>query len=190
MNRPVAKTTTHFFDLTLKKMLSHFRFKHKDNANGTGGSSGSLVLLLFMRFSRDCTEISLFESSDDYGSRLGVLGHSACGPALTFSDIVPGKGLRQPLRLSHSFFMDGACLVFLLPAFTYLGHDCQGLLSPCDGSACVHKLYLGLYSHSKELISFKLAMKLDTTAFYNLILVLMTLTCPEGHREMRKLKHM
>ena len=35
--------------------------------------------------------------------------------------------------------------VFLLPAFTRLGHECQDLLS-----ACVHKLDLGLYSHPKE----------------------------------------
>ena len=34
--------------------------------------------------------------------------------------------------------------VFLLPAFTRLGHECQDLLSLCDG------LDLGLYSHLKE----------------------------------------
>ena len=41
--------------------------------------------------------------------------------------------LIQPLRLSHSVFVDGACWVcFLLPAFTHLGHERQDLLSPCN----------------------------------------------------------
>ena len=53
----------------------------------------------------------------------------------------------QPLR-SHSVFMDGACWVyFLLPTFTRLGHECQDLLSLCNG---MHRLDLGLYSHPKE----------------------------------------
>ena len=39
--------------------------------------------------------------------------------------------------------------VFLLPAFTRLGHKRQDLLSPCDGTACVHRLDLGLYPHLK-----------------------------------------
>ena len=39
--------------------------------------------------------------------------------------------------------------VFLLPAFTRLGYECQDLLSPCDGMH-VHKPDFGLYSHSKE----------------------------------------
>ena len=86
------KTGNAFLRLDFQK-LSHFRFEHKDNANGAGGSSGSLVLLLFTRFSRDCTEISLFGSSEVYRSRPDVLGRSACGPARTFSDVAPGKGL-------------------------------------------------------------------------------------------------
>ena len=47
--------------------------------------------------------------------------------------------------------MDGACLVclFLLPAFTCLGHECQDLLS-VRWNACGHRLDLGLYSHPKE----------------------------------------
>ena len=90
--RPVSKTGNAFLRLDFKK-LSHFRFEHKDNANGAGGSSRSLVLLLFTRFSRDCTEISLFGSSEVYRSWPDVLGRSARGPARTFSDIVPGKGL-------------------------------------------------------------------------------------------------
>ena len=43
--------------------------------------------------------------------------------------------------------------VFLLPAFTRLGHGCQDVLSPWDGMhACVHRLDLGLYSHLKEFL--------------------------------------
>ena len=41
---------------------------------------------------------------------------------------------------------------FLLPAFTRLGHECQDLLSLCDGMH-VHRLDLGLYSHPKEFFS-------------------------------------
>ena len=41
--------------------------------------------------------------------------------------------LIQPLRWSHSVFVDGACWVFLLPAFIRLRHERQDLLSPCDG---------------------------------------------------------
>ena len=40
--------------------------------------------------------------------------------------------LIQPLRKSDSVFVDGACWVCLLPAFTHLRHKCQDLLSPCD----------------------------------------------------------
>ena len=34
-----------------------------------------------------------------------------------------------------TFRLHGWCMlsVLLLPAFTYLGHECQDLLSPCDG---------------------------------------------------------
>ena len=34
-----------------------------------------------------------------------------------------------------TFRLRGWCMlgVFILPAFTRLGHECQGLLSPCDG---------------------------------------------------------
>ena len=95
--RPVSKTSNAFLRLDFKK-LSHFRFEHKNNTNGAGGSSGSLVLLLFMRFSRDCTEISLFGSSEVYRSRLDVFGRSARGPAWTFSDVAPGKGLNKERR--------------------------------------------------------------------------------------------
>ena len=40
--------------------------------------------------------------------------------------------------------------VFLLLAFTCLGHECQDLLSPCDGMhVCTD---LGVYSHPKEFL--------------------------------------
>ena len=34
-----------------------------------------------------------------------------------------------------TFLLRGLCIlgVFLLPAFTHLGHECQDLLSPCNG---------------------------------------------------------
>ena len=37
--------------------------------------------------------------------------------------------------------------VFFLPAFTCLGHECQDLLSPCDG---MHVCTNSLCSHPKE----------------------------------------
>ena len=92
-NRPVSKTGNVFLRLDFK-ILSHFCFEHKDDVNGAGGSSRSLVLLLFTRFSWDCTEISLFGSSEVYWSWPDVLGFSAHGPALMFSDVAPGKGLK------------------------------------------------------------------------------------------------
>ena len=103
---PSRKPATRFFDFDFQK-LSHFRFEHKDNANGAGGSSGSLVLLLFTRFSRDCTEISLFGSSEVYRSQPDVLGRSAREPARTFLDVAPGKGLRNMVVVAQS------CLQFL-----------------------------------------------------------------------------
>ena len=50
-----------------------------------------------------------------------------------------------------TFHLHGWCMlgVFLLLAFTCLGHECQDLMSLCDGmNEC--RLDLGLYSHSKE----------------------------------------
>ena len=40
--------------------------------------------------------------------------------------------------------------VFLLPAFTRLGHECQDLFEPGRWNAFVHRLDLGLYSHPTE----------------------------------------
>ena len=40
--------------------------------------------------------------------------------------------------------------VFLLPAFTRLGHERQGSFESLRWNACVHRLDLGLYSNPKE----------------------------------------
>ena len=40
-------------------------------------------------------EISLYGSSEADRSRLDVLGRFACGPAQTFSDTAPCKGLKK-----------------------------------------------------------------------------------------------
>ena len=52
-----------------------------------------------------------------------------------------------------TFRLRGWCVlgVFLLPAFTRLGHERQDLLSPCD-EMHVCKLNLSLYSHPKEFL--------------------------------------
>ena len=50
-----------------------------------------------------------------------------------------------------TFCLRGRCVlgVFLLPAFTCLGYECQDLLSPRDGMhVCI--LDLGLYSLPKQ----------------------------------------
>ena len=92
LKRSVLKTGDVFLRLDYQK-LSHFRFIHKDNATWRGGSGGSLILLLFTRFSWDCAGISMYGSSEVYQSRPDALGRSAHGPAPTFSDAAPGKGL-------------------------------------------------------------------------------------------------
>ena len=53
-----------------------------------------------------------------------------------------------------TFRLRGWCKlgVFLLPAFTRLGHGCQDLLSLYSGVHNVHRLHLGLYSHPKEFL--------------------------------------
>ena len=50
-----------------------------------------------------------------------------------------------------TFHLCGWCMpgVFLLPAFTDLGHECQDLES-VQWNACAYRLDLGLYSHIKE----------------------------------------
>ena len=53
-----------------------------------------------------------------------------------------------------TFRLHGQCMlgVFLLPAFTRLGHECQDLLSPCNGMHnYVHRLDLGLHSSARFL---------------------------------------
>ena len=49
-----------------------------------------------------------------------------------------------------TFRLHGWCMldVFLLPAFTRLGHECQDLWSGCNGMH-MHRLDQGLYSHPK-----------------------------------------
>ena len=91
LKRSVLKTGNAFLQLDFQK-LSHF--VHKDNAKWRRGSSGSRVLLLFTRFSWDCTEISVYGSSKVYRSWPDVLGLSARSPVRTFSDAAPSKGLR------------------------------------------------------------------------------------------------
>ena len=52
-----------------------------------------------------------------------------------------------------TFRLRGWCMlgVFLLLAFTRLGHECRDLLSPCDEMhVCTGQT--GLYSHSKEFL--------------------------------------
>ena len=51
-----------------------------------------------------------------------------------------------------TFHLRGWCVlgVFLLPAFTHLGHERQGSFESVRWNACVHRLDLSLYSHPKE----------------------------------------
>ena len=53
-----------------------------------------------------------------------------------------------------TFHLCGWCVlgVFLLPAFTRLGHQCQDLFESVRWNACVHRLDLGLCSHPKEFL--------------------------------------
>ena len=108
LKRSVLKTGNAFLRLDFQK-LSHFCFVHKDNAKWREGGSGSLVLLLFTRFSWDCTEISMYGSSEVYRWRSDVLGHFACGPVRTFSDAAPCKGLTVITWVKQgSSFVSGA----------------------------------------------------------------------------------
>ena len=51
-----------------------------------------------------------------------------------------------------TFHHRGWCMlgVFLLPAFTCLGHEYEDLLESVRWSACVHRLDLGWHSHPKD----------------------------------------
>ena len=88
LKRSILKTGNMFLWLDFQK-LSHFRFIHKDNAKWCGGSSGSLVLLLFTRFSWDCVEISMYGSSEVYRSWPDVLPAALRG---RFWTLRPAKG--------------------------------------------------------------------------------------------------
>ena len=66
------------------------------------------------------------------------LGFTILGEMFTYVAVF----VIQPLRKPHSVFVDGACCVFLLPAFTRLGYECQDLLSPRDGMhVCTDLVY-------------------------------------------------
>ena len=104
LKRSVLKTSNAFFRLDFQK-LSHFRFILKDNAKWCGGSSGSLTPLLFMRFSWDCMEISVYGSSKVYRSWPDVLGRFARGSAHSSSDVAPSKGLISLCYLLSSLIL-------------------------------------------------------------------------------------
>ena len=92
LKRSVLKTSNVFLWLDFQKLsLSH---RTQRRCKMAWGSSGSLILLLFTRFSWDCTEISVFGSSKVYRSQLDILRRFARSPAQTFSDAVPCEGLR------------------------------------------------------------------------------------------------
>ena len=101
LKRSVLKTGNAFLRVNFQK-VSHFRFEHKDNAKWHGRSSRSLVLLLFMRFSWDCTEISVYGTSKVYRLRPDVLGRFAHDSTQTFSDAAPCKGLTPQQHASVS----------------------------------------------------------------------------------------
>ena len=83
LKRSILKTSNAFLRLNFQK-LTHFCFVDKDNAKWRKGSSGSLVLLLFTRFSWDCTAISVYRSSEVYRSRPDVLGGFALNRVINF----------------------------------------------------------------------------------------------------------
>ena len=70
-------------------------------------------------------EKSSFSASPSYVSGLHHLG-------VRFEYVTV---LFNPTIEVATFRLRGWCMlgVFLLPAFTRLGHECQDLLSPCDG---------------------------------------------------------
>ena len=84
LKRSVLKTGNAFLRLNFQK-VSHFRFEHKDNAKWRR----SIVILLFMRFSWDCTEISVYGTSKVYRSWPDVLPTTPCG---CFKTLHPAKG--------------------------------------------------------------------------------------------------
>ena len=96
LKRSVLKTGNAFLWLELKNSLTFASYtKIMQNGTGEGGSSRSLVLLLFTRFLWDCTEMSMYGSSEVYRSRPDVLGHFARSHTQTFSNAAPCKGLSR-----------------------------------------------------------------------------------------------
>ena len=58
-----------------------------------------------------------------------------------FGEIVEHVTIFNPTIELVTFRLRGWCMLgrFLLPTFTRPGHECQDLLSPCDGMrVCIH----------------------------------------------------
>ena len=57
-----------------------------------------------------------------------------------------------PSNEAVTFRLHGWCMlgVFLLLAFTHLGHECTGSFESVRWNVCVHRLDLGIYSQPKE----------------------------------------
>ena len=146
--RSVFKTSNAFLRLDFQE-LPHFRFVHKDNANGTGKVVEVLYCYtVIMRVLWDCTEISLYDWT------------FASGPARTFSHATPSKGLniyitqiqtcrqrhtdmcacmhahkhthRHMQRYKHIHTLTDKCPAHSsLPLSTYLPPDCWFLHHSC-----------------------------------------------------------
>ena len=81
-------------------------------------------------------------------------------PALSLGFIIFGEMFTyltvflNPTIEVVTFRLRGWCQeCFLFSASILVGHECQDLFSPCDGTrVCVHRLDLGFYSHPKEFV--------------------------------------
>ena len=60
---------------------------------------------------------------------------SSAFPAIYLEFTIAGEMFAYVTTEVVTFGLRGWCMlgVFLLPAFTYRGRECQDLLSPCDG---------------------------------------------------------
>ena len=118
-------------------------------------------VVVFFFFSSSSSSSS-FASSSSSSPSSSSSSSSSSSPSSSFSAfpaippgfIICGALLIVVVSLLLFFFnfIRGWCMlgVFLLPAFTRLGHECQDLLSPYNGMhACTDK-GLGLYSHPKS----------------------------------------